>query len=346
MISDLFRPKLTHPTNMFAWVLALVVVLSWSASVAASDARDFFDGKRLTYIVPTKPGGGYDTYARLIAKHLPKHLPVRSVVVRNVPGAGHLIGLRQLFTAEPDGLTIGTLNTGLIYAQVTGAGGMKDDLRELSWIGKASSDTRVFMVGTQVGLEGVNALMGSDRPLRLASSGKTSASNIETELILKVLGVDATLVHGFGGTEAELAVMRGDVDGMLGSYSSLRGFVEQGYGHILFRVGDGPAELSAVPELETLVADSAGRRVAELIAAQSTLGRLTAAPPGVAQERLVKLRTAYLNTLADPELLREAEIMKVPIDSMDGEEVGRRISRILADPDAIASLLAEFPATE
>jgi tripartite-type tricarboxylate transporter receptor subunit TctC len=319
-----------RPAWLLAWLLAASAMLGASVALAASDAAEFFRGKRLTYIVPTKPGGGYDGYARLIARHLPKHLPVKTVEVRNVPGASHLIGMQQLFAAPPDGLTLGTFNSGLIYAQIDHSEGMNCDLRELSWIGKAASDARVFVVGAHTGIESLEQLRQGGRTLHFATSGKSSASNYETGMVIRLLGLDATPVHGFVGTEAELAVMRGDIDGLLGYYSALRDFVEQGHGRILFRMGAGPAELAAVPELGSLLPAPEAQRFVELVAAQAALGRLTVAPPGVPPERLAVLRDAYLRTLADPELLREAAAMKLPIEPLDGAAVQERVLRLLA----------------
>jgi tripartite-type tricarboxylate transporter receptor subunit TctC len=229
-----------------------------AAARAEDNAADFFRGKRLTYIVPTKPGGGYDAYARLIARHLPKYLPVKAVQVRNVPGAGHLIGLRQIQEAPPDGLTLGTFNTGLIYNQFRGEDGMRVDLRNLSWIGKASDDPRVLVVGPRSRARTVGDLIAARRPLLFAGAGKGTASDIDTALIAQSLGLTVKRIQGFGGADAELALLRGDIDGMIGSYSSLRDFVEQGHGRILLKVGEAPQELSAIPELAALTKDARG----------------------------------------------------------------------------------------
>ncbi len=111
-----------------AGLIAASVAVAGAAPAGAAGAADFFKGKTLTYIVATSPGGGYDTYARLIAEHMKKYLPVNKIIVKNVPGAGHIIGANQLYVAKPDGLTIGTFNTGLIYAQLLGAEGIIFDL--------------------------------------------------------------------------------------------------------------------------------------------------------------------------------------------------------------------------
>ena len=120
--------------------------------VAAQEGAAFFKDKTVTYIVATDPGGGYDTNGRLVAEYMQKHLPGSTVVVQNMPGAGHLIGTNYIYASEPDGLTIGTFNTGLIYGQLAGDPGAKFDLAKMTWIGKVSSDPRVVVVSSESGI--------------------------------------------------------------------------------------------------------------------------------------------------------------------------------------------------
>src|SRR5689334_711413 len=125
--------------------IAVVLFALPSTGFAQSEA-DFFKGKTVNYIIATAPGGGYDYYGRLVAEYMQKHIPGSTFVVRNMPGAGHIIGANYIYASKPDGLTIGTFNTGLIYNQLVGLEGMKADLTKMSWIGKASTDPRAVMV--------------------------------------------------------------------------------------------------------------------------------------------------------------------------------------------------------
>ncbi len=122
------------------------MLFSTFAAAAAPDL-DFYKGKVINYIVATKPGGGYDAYARVIGKYMQKYLPGATIIVKNIPGAGHIIGANETYLAKPDGLTMGTFNNGLIYSQIVGFQGIKFDLAKYSWIGKASNEVRVFIVG-------------------------------------------------------------------------------------------------------------------------------------------------------------------------------------------------------
>ena len=129
---------------------ALIAVGLIASPAFAETGADLYKGKTVTYIVPTEPGGGYDLYGRLVAEYMQKHLPGSTFVVKNVPGAGQLVGGNTIYASKPDGLTIGTFNTGLIYKQLSGLEGVRFDLNKMSWIGKAASDPRVITVNSIV----------------------------------------------------------------------------------------------------------------------------------------------------------------------------------------------------
>jgi tripartite-type tricarboxylate transporter receptor subunit TctC len=183
----------------------------------APGRAEFFKGKTLTYIVSTAPGGGYDTYARLIAGAMEKYLPVDNIVVKNVPGAGHIIGANQIYAAKPDGLTIGTFNTGLVYAQLLERQGVKFDLAKMTYIGKAASDPRVMIMSTKSEIASFDDLKAAKDQVKFASAGPGSASYNETKMLVNVLGLKVKQITGYDGQEGEMAMMRGEVAGQLGS---------------------------------------------------------------------------------------------------------------------------------
>src|SRR5487761_1058948 len=129
---------------MLRRLLTIVLGLSVLAVPVRAADTNMFRGKTITYIVATGPGGTYDTYGRLLAHFLQKYLPGSHILVKNIPGAGHIVGANTLYAARPDGLTIGTFNTGLIYDQLLKRPGVLFDLTKFSWIGKAANDTRAL----------------------------------------------------------------------------------------------------------------------------------------------------------------------------------------------------------
>jgi tripartite-type tricarboxylate transporter receptor subunit TctC len=320
---------------LLAGVLGLL-----AAAAAAAEGADFFDGRRITYIVATKPGGGYDTYGRLVAKYLEKHLPGSELVVRNVPGAGNIIGANELYAARPDGLTIGTFNTGLIYAQLLQREGVKFDLRRMSWIGKAAADPRALVVGNETGLRSIEDLRNAESPILLASSGIGSASNTETTLLTHALGLNVKVILGYMGKDGEMGILRGEVAGTFASYSSLRPFVDNGFGRFLFHVGGDEQFGASVPSAETLVKGAEGRTIVALVKSQAELGRLTAGPPGIPADRLEALRSAYAAALDDPALRAEAQKLQIPIVPLVGEDLARRIDAALDQSPETIELVA------
>ncbi|MCB1866357.1 MAG: hypothetical protein KDG50_13125 [Chromatiales bacterium] len=316
-------------------LIALCMILSATANAD----EPFYRDQLITYVVATKPGGGYDAYARLIAPFLEKHLPGSRVVVRNVPGAGHIIGANQVYAAKPDGLTLVTFNTGLIYAQLLEREGVRFDLARMGWIGKAAADPRVLLVSTAAPFHTVADLRRSARPIVLASSGAGTAAHNEMRILAEVLGFPVTLVPGYAGNEAEMAILRGEVEGMLGSWSSLRPFVERKQGRPLLRIGGDAVDFQDIPEVGDLVTDADARSVVAFIRAQSELGRLTAVPPDVPADRLATLRDAYARALADPELHAQAAQLRLPLAPLDGESVAGMVRSALSpSPRALARI--------
>lgn len=304
-----------------------------------SDSANVLAGETVTYIVANRPGGGYDNYARLVARYMEKHLDGADIRIRNVPGAGSIVGTNQLFVAEPNGLTVGTFNTGVIYAQLLRRTGVLFDLRELAWIGKAASDPRVLVVSSQSGLRSLEDLRTLSEPLLFGSPGQGSAGHTEVLFLGELLGIDVRIVGGFGGNRAQLSMMRGEISAVFGSYSTLRRFVENGSGVILLHVGGDEIFGDTVPAARTLVRNAAGATLLSLIETTSVLGRMTAAPPGTPPDRLAVLRAAYAAALTDPGLLAEAARLQIPIDPLFGDAVATRISNALNQPPESIDLL-------
>src|ERR671910_2388017 len=177
-------------SRMSRWFIPAGALLA--AALAASPAlgqsgADFYKGKTVTYIVATSPGGGYDLYGRLVAEFMQKYLPGSTFVVKNLPGAGHLVGTNTIYASKPDGLTIGTFNTGLIYNQLIGLDGVKFDLNKMSWIGKAASDPRVFTVHPDLPIKTFKELQDYKEPLNFATASVGSAAYVETVMLAKAL---------------------------------------------------------------------------------------------------------------------------------------------------------------
>jgi hypothetical protein len=303
-------------------------------------AAAFFRGKTITYIVATSPGGGYDTYGRLVARYMSKYLPGTKIIVRNLPGAGHVIGADTIYAAKPDGLTIGTFNTGLIYMQLLHAPGVRFDLTKMSWIGKAASDPRVLVMSRKSGITNVRQLLDSSRPPTiLFAAGMGSAGYLDTRLAAVAIHLNVRLIPGYGGSEGTMSMLRGETEGTIGSESSYAQFVGQGEGEYLLQFG-GPAG-GPIPHASPLAKTAEAKQLLALIAAESEVSRLTAGPPGIPANRLALLRKVYLEALDDPGLRAQARKMDAPVDPSGGRHVQEVIDQALQLPPSSLKLLRQ-----
>jgi tripartite-type tricarboxylate transporter receptor subunit TctC len=317
--------------------LAVAALIAAASPALAQNGADFFKGKTVTYIVATSPGGGYDLYGRLVAEYMQRYLPGSTFVVRNLPGAGHLVGTNTLFASRADGLTIGTFNTGLIYNQLVGLPGMKFDLTKMSWIGKATTDPRAMAIAQQSTIKSYDEMLTSKQPLNLAVAGLGTANYVETTMLANVLKWPAKVLTGYNGNEDQLAMRRGEIAGTLGSRSSFEQFVQNGYGRFIFQIGGKDAD---VPQLRDLVKDPAALSLIALVQSQGDLARLTAGPPGIPKPQLDALREAYRKALEDKELQEKAAKLERPVEPGYGDDVLNAIVAALEQPPETVALLA------
>jgi tripartite-type tricarboxylate transporter receptor subunit TctC len=318
--------------GMAAWLACM-----FTGSAFAADAA-MFRGKTITYIVATGPGGGYDTYGRLIVRYMQKYLPGSRILVRNVPGAGHIVGANTIYAAKPDGLTIGMFNTGLIYDQLLKRQGVMFDLANFSWIGKASDDTRVLLISKASGVRSFDQIVASKVPVKLAAPGIGSAGYIETRILQSAFKLNVQIVPGFDGNQGEMSMLRNEVAGQIGTAASLAQFVKNGNGFYALAISE-TDKLPGVPRAMALVKDDKGRKMIELVSILSEIGRLTAGPPGIPAPTLAVLRIAMDKTMADPQFLADARKLQLPIAPASGAEVETLIRHALAQPSETIALL-------
>ncbi len=307
-----------------------------AAPALAQSGADFFKDKTVTYIVATAPGGGYDTYGRLVAEYMQRYLPGSTFVVKNMPGAGHLVGTNALYASRPDGLTLGTFNTGLIYNQLVGLDGARFDLTKMSWLGKAGSDPRVILIAQQSPIKSFAELQASKTPVNFATAGVGSASYVETVILLNGLKLPLKALTGYNGNDDQLAMRRGEVVGSIGSRSTYEEFVRNGYGRMIVQVGGRNTD---VPQLMPLMTEPKAKTLISLIQSQGDIARLTAGPPGIPADRLAALRDAYRKALEDKELQAKAEKLERPVEPAYGDDVLNAVKEALNQtPDTIAVL--------
>ncbi len=319
-------------------LFGIACIAAQASAALADEGVEFFKGKTVTYIVATAPGGGYDSYGRLVAEYMQRNLPGSTFVVKNMPGAGHIIGANAVYASKGDGLTLGTFNTGLIYNQIVNQQGVKFDLTKMSWIGKAASDPRVVVIAAQSPIKSFEDLVAQKQPVNFASAGPGSASFVETVILTNSLKLPVKNLTGYNGTDDQLAMRRGEVVGSIASRSSYATFIENGYGRFIAQIGGAEKD---VPQLSSLVKDARALELIALVQSQGDIARLTAGPPGIPADRLKTLIGAYKAAMEDKELQARAEKLERPVEPAYGEEVAKAVAAALNQSDETKKLLAE-----
>ena len=267
-----------------------------------------------------------------------RNLPGSTFVVKNMPGAGHIIGANSIYASKADGLTLGTFNTGLIYNQLINANGVKFDLSKMSWIGKAASDPRVIVIASQSPIKSFADLLAQKTPVNFATAGLGSASYVETVMLTNSLKLPVKNLTGYNGTDDQLAMRRGEVVGSIASRSSYSTFVENGYGRFIAQIGGADKDL---PQLASLVTDAKALALINLVQSQGDISRLTAGPPGIPADRVKALVAAYRKAMEDKELQARAEKLERPVEPAYGEDVAKAIAVALNQSDETKQLLTE-----
>jgi len=291
-------------------------------------AKQFYEGKTVRLIVTTKAGGGYDFYGRLLGRFMQKHLPGSTVIIKNVPGAGHVIGTNEIYHAKPDGLTFGTFNRAIPFTQVAGMKGVKFDVSKLSWLGSATTELYSFIMTKK--FKDLDAVMKADR-VNLATGGAGSIAYVAAALFIEMMELkNIKTIGGYHGGEAELAMMRGEIDGQFASWNSLLQFVKEGHGHpVMFIANKQPKGYEQVPRLQDVATGAKNKPVVDLMLTVNLLGRPFAGPPGIPADRLKILRDAFKKACEDPELAKIAEKAERPIAFIGGDEAQGLVKEII-----------------
>ncbi len=335
---------------MRSWRLALTVLLALVAvgGHRLAESQSFYEGKTVRVIVGLAPGGGFDTYARVIARHMGKHVPGNpTFVVENMTGAGSLISANHVYkVAKPDGLTIGKFNGSLMLGQVLGQPGVEFDARKFEFIGAAVKEDVVCSLTKAGGVTSVEKWAASKTPVKLGGVAPGASPDNSARVLRAVLGLPIQVVSGYRGTaEIRLAVDGGELAGACWSWESMRSTwraaLEAGdVVPVVQATGKPFADLPNVPLAINLAKSDEGRRLIQ-VGLQNTgaFARPFVVPPGTPKDRVETLRRAFRDTLKDPGFLAEAEKAKLTLDPVTGEELEKMVAELFTlDPALVARL--------
>ncbi len=341
-------------------LFALTGLTLWSASIAPllignrqrvaglayAQSPPFYQGKTIRIVVATDSGGLYDLWARLFAKHMPKHIAGNpNMIVQNMPGAGGLAATNYLYgMTKADGLTLGMFQGHRYMQQLTGVEEVKFDLRKFNWIGTMEKTEVIFFVRADAPYKTFDDVMKSSEPPKCGATGSTDGTYLMTKILEETLKAKFNLVVGYqSGNAIDLAMEKGEVmcRGMfVTGHFSREPFVswhKKGFDRHLVQSGHTrDPRMAEVPTLGELMdrykTADISRRVAQVILAGNEYGRPMAAPPGVPADRVKILREAYARALKDPQLMAEAKQSKLEIEPASGEDLQALTERIMNQP--------------
>jgi tripartite-type tricarboxylate transporter receptor subunit TctC len=316
---------------------AASALFPFSPSFAGGTAADFYRDARIRWIVPFRPGGGYDQYSRLIAPFFEKYSGARVEIV-NMPGAGGMKGAVEIFRSPPDGLHIGIMSgSALVGNALAGTDSTTYDVAAYSYIGRISSEERVLVVSALSGLTSFEQVRTAATPVVIGATGRGGTSYVDSVVASRIFGLNQRLIDGFDASaDVRLSMLRGDVAAMWGSFGSAAEGIETGEFIPVLRTGGGPDPLlDGVPSVADF-AEGFDAETASIVAAWLALGdvgRPLAGPPGVPEDRLAFLREALRQAMSDPEFVTKSGSAARELDYLGGEEMLAEVRRAL-DIDA------------
>ncbi|MBX9777265.1 MAG: hypothetical protein K2Y71_23050 [Xanthobacteraceae bacterium] len=325
----------------------IMLVAALVATAQADEVADFYKGKRVNLIVSYGPGGGYDVYARVLARHIGRHIPGNpSIVVQNMPGAGSLRGANYLYNVAPrDGTVFGTFarNMPMLGLLKTGQNVQFDPMK-FTWLGSSSSlqnDAYVLIMRRNAKVQSIeDARRPGGPPIMLGSTAEGTSSDAMAVLLREWLGFNVKVIPGYTDSGVlYLAMERGEVDGRTSGLSSVRSnkaewLKPNGFGRVMVVFGRATRfpEFPDAPTARELARSAEDRNLIEILEMPYALSRPYAAPPDVPPARGRALQKAFMDTHKDPAYLADAEKVGIEVSPIDGDAIRKLIEQISRTP--------------
>lgn len=311
---------------------------------------DFYRGKTVSIVVGSGAGGGFDTTARLVARHISRHIPGSpTVIVVNMPGGGGLVAANHVFTAAPkDGTTIGLFHEAQMMNQLTGGEGVNFDLRQFNWLGSSYDDPNVCIVRSDAPVTTFKDMIGNATSIAVGGTGPGSNTYDAPRVLAAATGASLKAVSGYPTTnDARIGVERGEIQGMCLGWESVKSasgqWLADGYARVFVQNGATPhKDLAGVPLAIEFARDDESRQLLRLVDAPGAMAKPFALPPGVDTARVEALRTALTATYRDAAFLDEARAMKLEFQPKTAAQIQEILNEVLATPPAVAARYREI----
>jgi tripartite-type tricarboxylate transporter receptor subunit TctC len=328
-------------------VLALMLFSAACSQAPRSDEAGgggFYRGKTVSIIVGSGAGGGFDTTARLVSRHIARHIPGEpTVIVVNMPGGGGLVAANHVFSAAAkDGTIVGLFHEAQMMSQLTGGEGVNFDLRQFNWLGSSYDDPNVCLVRTDAHVS-FSDLIGRAAPIAVGGTGPGSNTYDAPRVLAAATGANIRAVAGYPTTnDVRVGVERGEIQGMCLGWESVQSasgeWLKDGYAKVIVQNGATRLpDLQDVPLALEFAKDEDSRTLLRLVDAPAAMAKPFALPPDVDPARVQVMRDALQATYRDPAFLEEAKVMNLEFQPKTAEQIQQVLNEVLATPPEIAA---------
>src|SRR5262245_202303 len=342
-----------RPATVARWVAVLcAAATALPSSASAQSVADFFRGKRINMYVSSTVGGGYDQYARLLARHMVRYIPGEpTIVVQNMVGAEGIKAANYIFTVAPqDGTAIGALsrNIGLVQLYQAGNAAIQFDARKMHWIGSPQQEIGTGIFSTTKGLRSIDDL--KTREVTASSTARNAPTSVYPRMLNALYGTRIKVIEGYPGSpESLIAFERGEVEAYVSGGTSaptlarMVGQIESGSAKAFVQMGmKRMAHFADIPTAIDLVTSPEHKQMFEIVFTDQVMGRPFVVAPGVPADRVTALRSAFDATMKDATFLAEAKQQKVEIDPVAGAEINALLERVYTAPPAVIARIREL----
>jgi tripartite-type tricarboxylate transporter receptor subunit TctC len=326
--------------------VGLLLATVAGAPAQAQSVADFYRGKTINLLIGVGVGGEYDLQARLVARHLGKHIPGNpNVVPQNMTGAGGINMANHLYnTAARDGTFMAMMGNNFPATQAVGGKSVKFDAGKFQWLGTIAPVVETMAVWHTAGVKTMDDLRKQE--VVAGASGRGAITYFYPMMMNAFLGTKFKNVTGYhGGNQINLAMERGEVQARNNTWSSWKAtrpqWLKDKLIHVVAQAGPRAPDLDA-PSVEELAKTPDDRLTIELIVSGTQLGRPFATTPDVPADRLAALRDAFRATMKDPEFLKDAAQMNFEVNPVYGEPMQKTVEKILSTPKNLAMRAKEF----
>jgi len=329
-------------------VVAILALCPISVGQAQSPA-DFYKGKNIDLYIGYSAGGGYDVYARSLARHMGRFIPGNPTIVpKNMPGAGSLVLANWLYNVAPkDGTAFGIIGRGTAFDPLLGSTKAQFDAAKFNWIGSMNDEVSVCVAWHTTGITELEQVKQNE--LTVGGTGPAADTDQFPKVLNATIGTKFKIIAGYpGGNDVDLAMERGEVMGRCGwSWSSVtathQNWIDEKRINVLVQLSlSRHPDLPNVPLIMDFAKSNEEKQIFKLVFARQPMGRPFLMPPGIPADRMVAVRKAFMDTMKDGEFLADAEKMKLEINPVSGDAVQEIVRQVYQTPKSIAAAVADM----